>query len=143
LGPFFFALFGAVCWGLAPVFGKLGLRGIRTFDGLAARTLITVLLVTGWLIGSDSYKRIVTFPSRTWLLLAAEAFLATFAGDLAYYAAIKKGDIGQTALVLAGSPLITICAGCFFLREKLTLLKTIGASLIIIGIILVAANSAS
>ncbi len=143
MGPFFLALFGAACWGLAPVFGKIGLKGIKTFDGLAARTLITVLLVTGWVIGSDSCKRISTFPARTWFFLAIEAFLATFAGDLAYYAAIKKGDIGQTALVLAGSPLITIWAGCLFLGEKLTPLKTIGAALIIIGIVLVGLNFGS
>ncbi|HBL35588.1 MAG TPA: transporter [Firmicutes bacterium] len=141
LGPFGCALFGAICWGLAPIFGKLGLKGVRTFDGLAARTFITVLLVTGWLLGSGSYKRITTFHPRTWFFLAIEAFLATFAGDLAYYAALKNGEVGQTALVLASSPLVTFCAGFLFLQEKITFLKTLGAAFIFIGIILMAINS--
>lgn len=141
MGPFFFAVFGAICWGLAPVFGKVGLRGIKTLDGLAARTSVTVLLLIGWALGSGSFKRIVSFSARTWIFLAAEAFLATFAGDLAYYAAIKKGDIGQAALVLAGSPVLTLLVGCCLLGEKLTPLKVIGAFLITVGIILVGINS--
>lgn len=35
-------LAGAFCWGLAPIFGKLGLRDVHPMDGLAARTTVDV-----------------------------------------------------------------------------------------------------
>ncbi len=141
MAAFLLALFGALCWGLAPLFGKVGLRGLNPLDGLVARTMITVLFVAGLALANGFIWRMETIPGRRWVFLAAEAFLATFAGDLAYYAAIKKGEIGQTALVLAASPLITYWAGWYFLGESLSLLKLIGAAFIIIGVILVGFHS--
>jgi bacterial/archaeal transporter family protein len=141
LAAFWLALFGALCWGLAPLFGKVGLRGLNSLDGLVARTMITVLLVTGLALVNGFVWRMGAIPGRCWLFLAAEAFLATFAGDLAYYSAIKKGEIGQTALILAASPLITYWAGWYFLGESLSPLKLVGAAFIIIGVILVGFHS--
>jgi transporter family protein len=137
MNAFLVAVFGAVCWGIAPLFGKVGLRGVNPMDGIVARTAITVLFIGGWAVASGSFGRLNAIPSKRWFYLAAEAFLATFAGDLAYYASIKRGDIGQASLVLASSPLITMWVGWYFLGEPLTLPKMVGAALIIIGVILV------
>lgn len=137
---FILALFAAVCWGIAPLFGKVGLRGIHPLNGLAARTIVTVCFVWGWFLASGNVKSITSISLRGWLCLAIEAFLATFAGDLAYYAAIKYGSIGQTALVLAGSPLITLWIGYTVLREDITIVKLLGALLIIVGVILIGLN---
>ncbi|TCL64709.1 transporter family protein [Hydrogenispora ethanolica] len=137
----FLALFGALCWGIAPLFGKVGLRGINPYVGLSARTIITVCLVTGFILGQGGLEKIASIPARRWLYLAAEAFFATFIGDLAYYAAIKKGAIGQTSLILSTSPLITLWAGWFFLGEALSPAKICGAVLIIIGLVLIGFKS--
>lgn len=137
---FWLAIFGAVCWGIAPAFGKVGLKGIPPIEGLAARTLITVFLVWGSFFVSDGISgivRIKTISLGGWIFLAIEAFLATFAGDLAYYAAIKYGDVGKTAIVLAASPLITVWFGWYFLSENISMIKLIGGILIVIGVILV------
>lgn len=140
LNAFLVALFGAICWGIAPMFGKAGLRGLNTLDGLIARTILTVLFVAGLAFSNGFIARINTIPLRHWYFLAAEAFFATVAGDLAYYAAIKKGEIGQTSLILAASPVITIWAGWYFFGETLSPLQLIGAALIIIGVVLVGFN---
>lgn len=134
---FLLALYAAFCWGLAPLFGKVGLRGVNPADALAARTLVTVCFVWGWFIARGDWGKIATISPRGWFFLSLEAFFATFAGDLAYYAAIKFGDIGQTGLVLAASPLVTLCVGSWFLQEQLTAHKLLGAALIVVGIILV------
>ncbi|MGE5583228.1 MAG: EamA family transporter [Bacillota bacterium] len=143
MAAFLIALFGAICWGIAPLFGKVGLRGVNPLDGLVARTAITVLFVGGWAIASGSFGRLNIIPTKRWYYLGAEAFLATFAGDLAYYASIKRGDIGQTALILASSPLITMWVGWYFLGEPLSLPKMFGAALIITGVVLVGFQSSS
>lgn len=135
---FYMALFAAVCWGIAPLFGKIGLRGVHPLNGLGARTLVTFFFVWGWILASGGgVKHLGSISLKSWLFLAAEAFFATFAGDLAYYAAIKWGEIGQAGLVLAASPLITLWVGWRFLGESLHPLRIIGAVLIIAGIVLI------
>jgi transporter family protein len=142
---FFYALFGAVCWGIAPAFGKLGLKDVHPLDGLAIRTLLTVIIVgvfVGiWFISSGGIGRLAVVPGRNWYFIALEAFLATFAGDLAYYAAIKRGEIGQTSLVLAASPLLTLWVGWYFMGETVSSLKMVGAILIVIGVICISISS--
>lgn len=110
-------------------------------DGLAARTVITVLLVAGWVVGSGRAGRVFAIQTKRWYFLAAEAFLATFAGDLAYYAALKWGNVGQTSLVLAASPLVTLVVAWLFLGETLSATKMAGAAFIIAGLTLVGLNS--
>lgn len=134
---FLLALYAALCWGIAPVFGKLGLRGVNPGEALAARTLVTVCFVWGWVLASGNGSAVFSIPPKRWLFLGIEAFLATFAGDLAYYAALKFGDIGQAGLVLAISPLFTLWVGRWLLQEQITPYKLIGAILIIGGIALV------
>lgn len=134
---FLLALYAAVCWGLAPVFGKIGLRGVNPLEALAARTLVTVCFVWGWFMARGNVSDVFAIPPKRWLFLGIEAFLATFAGDLAYYASLKFGDIGQAGLVLAASPLFTLWVGKWFLNEQLTPYKLIGATMIIGGIVLV------
>jgi transporter family protein len=132
-----FALVGAICWGIAPLFGKAGLRDINPLDGLVARTVITALLVTGVFIRRGGLDKLTIIPGRRWFFLAVEAFLATFAGDLGYYYALKKGAIGQTSLIMAAAPLITVWAGWYFLNEVLSPVKLFGAALVIIGVVMV------
>jgi transporter family protein len=140
LRAFVFALFAAVCYGIAPLFGKVGLSGITPLSGLAARTIVTVCFVWGWFIASGNIRSIATISHQGWFFLGVEAFLATFAGDLAYYVAIKYGSIGPTALVISASPLITIWIGYMVLGEHLSLNKLLGAILIIAGVVLVGLN---
>lgn len=130
------ALFGALCWGIAPLFGKIGLRGVGVSNALVARTIITFLFVMGLTFHKPGIS-IWTISIKSWLFLAAEAFLATFAGDLAYYFAIKHGETGKMSLILAISPLFTITAGWLFLGEHLAPLHIIGAALVIIGLVLI------
>ncbi|MFY9568271.1 MAG: DMT family transporter, partial [Acetivibrionales bacterium] len=76
-------------------------------------------------------------PAGTWWLIGIEALLATLVGDLAYYAALKKGDVSLVTIVMSSSPLITILCSALFLGEHITLMRLIGAVLVIAGIILI------
>ena len=62
MNAFWFAILGAVCWGIAPLFGKVGLRGVNFLDGLVARTAITLLFVSGIFICRGVFTNLVSFP---------------------------------------------------------------------------------
>ncbi|MDI3317892.1 MAG: EamA family transporter [Bacillota bacterium] len=132
------ALLGALLWGVAPIFGRLGLRHADPMEGLVARTVITVLLVGSWSIWGGRYRILASLPAGDWLFLGLEAFFATFAGDLAYYAALKSGGAGLTAIGLAVSPLVTVALGNWLLGETTSLRQVAGSLLVVIGLLLVA-----
>lgn len=131
-----FAFIGMVCWGITPVFVKLGLKSLDPHIGLAIRTATTTLILSGWMICDGSFSKLGEVPFAALLFLMIEAVLATFVGDLAYFAAIKRGDVSLVAIILSCSPLVTVLISMLFLKEAVTVTRVIGAVLIIAGIFL-------
>ena len=140
---FWIAIFGMICWGIAPIFAKIGLSNINPLPGLIIRTFISFFLVLGFmgfrgLIGYDKIlNQILEIPMQTWFLIAIEALLATLVGDLAYYAAIKKGNVSVVTVIMSSSPLVTMLVSTIFLREELTITKIMGVMLVIAGIMFI------
>lgn len=130
------ALFGAICWGVAPIFGKLGLARTDPATGLAARTLIAASLMGSWALASGRLYAVQQIPPRAWLFVALEGLLGTLVGDLAYYASLKWGDAGEVSLVMASAPLVTLLLAGFVLRAAMTWEQGMGAFLIVTGIAL-------
>lgn len=131
------AVLGALCWGLAPVAGKVGLAGVEPVVGLALRTLMASALVVGFVMGSGAWGQLERVPVGSWLPIGIEALLATLAGDLAYYAALKQGHASTVAVVMAASPLATVAAAALWLREPVSWQVVVGAALIVAGVALV------
>lgn len=134
---FLLAVFGMVCWGLAAVFGKIGLDKVNPVVGLTIRTYMSTILLTGFAIYNQVWKQIKFIPSKSWIYIGIEGILATLVGDLAYYAALKNGDVSFVTLIMSCSPLVSITASVLFLNEQITILKLAGAVCILVGIILI------
>lgn len=133
----FFAFFGMLCWGLAPLFGKLGLRGTSPVIALSLRTMIAAGLIAIWTLSFGGVYQLRQVAPRNMFFITIEAMLATLVGDLAYFAALKYGNINQVTLILAASPLITIITAHFVLGERLTPPQMLGAFLITAGLFFV------
>lgn len=133
---FLLSIIGALCWGLAPIFVKIGLQNIHPAVGLAVRTIITAGLIFSWMYIDGSINQIKHISMSTLLILTVEAILATFIGDLVYFAAIKRGSVALVTTVMASSPLITIIFSVLFLGEVMTLKRFLGTCFVILGIIL-------
>jgi transporter family protein len=131
------AFFGMVCWGLAPIFGKLGLSQVHPLVALSLRTMMASTLILGWLLYSKSYNLFWEIPIKFWFFIATEAILATLVGDLAYFGALKYGNINDVTLIMSSSPLITIIFSCLLLDQKIDAQQLIGALLIICGLVLI------
>lgn len=131
---FFLALFGMVCWGLAPVFAKMGLANVNPMAGLALRTYISVSLLTTWVLCNGTWMEFKNISKQATWLIAIEAVLATLVGDFAYYAALKYGEVSFVTIVMACSPLVSIVAAVLFLNEQITVPRLVGAVLVIAGL---------
>jgi len=132
---YLFAFLAMVLWGLAPIFGKIGLTKVSPLIGLYIRTFVvaTILLVYGVLSGQIKN---LTCVSRTDILyLAGEAIFASLLGHLAYFFALKYGAASRMVPFIAAYPLITFFVGISFLGEKLTLAKSAGVGLVVLGLL--------
>jgi transporter family protein len=133
----FFAVIGMICWGLAPVFGKLGLNGVNPVTAICLRTLLASSMVMGWVLSTKTYTDFGNIPPLFWLFIAIEAILATLIGDLAYFVALKYGNVNTVSLIMSCAPVVTLAANYFILGEVVTLRLFLGAAFITVGLALV------
>lgn len=133
-----FGLLGALFWGTAPVLGKLGLVRADPTLALALRSFVISLVLLLWLFLSGNLGQFKLFlqGGNAWLYLAGEGLLASLAGHLAYYYALKYGEASRVTPVMAAYPVVTVLLVWLFLGEKLTWSKVVGVLLIVAGVIL-------
>lgn len=136
---FIFALIAAFFWGIAPIFGKLGL--VKTEDptvALAFRSFVISIILLVWAGVTTNIGQLVSLAtSKSGMFIAAEGIMASLLGHLAYYYAIKSGDVSKAVPITSSFPLFAVVVAILFLGEKLSITSVIGALLIVAGIILI------
>ncbi len=136
VNAYLFAAIAMLFWGIAPVFGKIGLSNIQPLAALTIRSLIiTVILVTSITISSN-WSFIENITARDISFIALEGICAALLGQYAYYSALKYGEVSRIAPIVAAFPLVSLILGVIFLGEKITLYKAVASLLIVGGIIL-------
>jgi transporter family protein len=131
------ALFGMLCWGIAPIFGKIGLGGADPLAALTVRTYISAGLITTWAIRSGVMNQVAGIQPKAVIFLGLEGLLAAFTGDLAYYFALKHGDVSFVTLIMSCSPVVSLVTAVLFLHERLSPARLFGSLLIVIGLVMV------
>jgi transporter family protein len=134
---FLLALLGTFCWGLAPLFGKLGLAQTNPLTALALRTFYTGVVLAGWFGFTRGIAEFRHLPPKIYLFIAFEALLATILGDLAYFSALKIGNLNDVTMIMSTSPMVTLVLSHFFLGEQIYAYQVVGILLIVAGLVLV------
>ena len=135
---FLFALITSFFWGLAPIFGKIGLVKADPTIALTFLSFVISFILLFWATATGNLKGIYPLvTSKAGIFIAAEGICASLLGHLAYYYAIKYGDASRLVPVTASFPLIAMILAILFLSEKLTPTKAIGSVLIIAGVIVI------
>ena len=133
---FIFAVLGALCWGLASIFAKIGLSKSHAFIGLSIRTFAIAAVILIMLIASGNIKEFRHLELKTILLLAGEGLLAGLIGHFFYFKAMKLWEASRVTPIVASYPLIVFVLAVIFLGEKITLAKSLGAVLVVSGVLL-------
>ncbi len=128
------ALLAALLWGVAPVFGKAGLGSVDPGTALLVRVFGVALVLAVWALATGAFARLGTVGWRPAALLVGEGVLASIAGQLAYYYALKLGEASRAVPIGATYPLVTVLIAAGFLGESLTWTKAGGALLVVAGV---------
>ena len=132
---FIFACLTALCWGLAPVFAKLGLPRVSAANGVFVRAMAVSAGIIMAVLFSGSFKSLGALNAKTVALLCAEGLLAGLVGQWLYFKAIKAWETSHVVPIVASYPLISFIIGIIFLNEAMTTQKVFGVVLVILGVV--------
>jgi len=132
-----YILFAILFWGIAPVFGKLGLVEVSPLLGLSIRSfgISLILLIVG--IVSGELGNLMGLNLRSASLILAEGLFAGLLGHFAYYYALKAEEVSRVVLLARAAPVLTVIIGIIFLGESISHNKVGGMALIVLGAILI------
>ncbi|KUO75855.1 MAG: hypothetical protein APF81_05340 [Desulfosporosinus sp. BRH_c37] len=137
MGFFTFVILTIMFWGIAPVFGKIGIQNVDPLLGLAIRSFIVSIILLATCLLTGKFASVGQVAFKDVLFIGAEGIIASLLGQFAYYYALKLGDISKVAPMFATYPAVTVIVAILFLGEKFTWNKFIGLITIIVGVILV------
>jgi transporter family protein len=130
-----FALISMTFAGMTSVIAKFGMKNVSSDAALVIRTTFVFGFV--WMNGIvfNKIRELGSLTKSDILFLALSAATTSFSW-IFYYKAIKSGDVSVVASIDKASVVITILLSLILLREPITPKLAIGASLIVLGTIM-------
>ncbi len=104
---------------------------------LAIRTIVVFIFVTLNFFAWQNVKEIGQLTKSNIIFLAISG-LTTSLSWIFYYRAIKIGNVSQVALIDKGSIIITLILSFIILKEPVTAKILVGASFILVGLLILA-----
>lgn len=132
----FHALAAVALWGLWGFFGKSASRSMGPESLMLLGSLGGVLVFPVYLSLFPGHFRFVWHDLSSYLAVAAG--MTGSLGALFYYFALSRGEVSRVVFVTAAYPVVTVILAWAFLREPLTLQKSVGMLLVLAGVYLLA-----
>jgi transporter family protein len=130
-----FAVLSAFFAALVAIFAKIGLQGVDSTVGTAARAIVMMLFIVAFVVSTGRGSQLTQFNSKDMFYIV----LSGVAGALSwlfYFAALKMADASKVAIVDRASILFVIILSVLVLGEKLTFGTAAAGILIFIGLLL-------
>jgi len=132
-----YALLSALFAALTAIFAKLGGANVNSNLATGIRTVVILIMIWCIIMARGEAKGISTLSKQNVMFLIISG-IATGLSWIFYFKALQLGNVSQVATIDKLSVAITIIIAVLFLGETLTLKTLAGASLIIIGTVLLA-----
>jgi bacterial/archaeal transporter family protein len=129
-----YAVLSAFFAALVAIFGKIGVAGIDSNLAVAFRTLIIVFFAWGIVLVQGNAGDLFRISRHSLLFLFLSA-IATGLSWLFYYKALQLGQASRVAPIDKLSVALAVAMAFVFLHEKPHLGNVLGASLIVIGVL--------
>ena len=127
-----YAALSALFASLTAIFAKLGVATINSNLATAIRSVVILIMLWSIVFVRGEAKGISSISKHGIAFLIISG-IATGMSWLFYFKALQVGNVSQVAVVDKLSVALTIVLAVIFLKESLTLQTFIGATLIIVG----------
>lgn len=122
---------------LVAIFAKIGLQGVDSTVGTAARAIVMTLFIVALVASTGKGNQLFQFTGRDmgFIILSGVAGALSW---LFYFAALRIANASQVAMVDRASVLIVVAMSAVFLGEKITPKTVAAAALIFFGLLILA-----
>jgi len=127
------ALAAYILWGLAPIYFKQ-IQSVSATEIIAHRILWSIPMLAGFLLFREGFGFLqrMRLPFRTILILLVSGTLVA-TNWLIFVWAVTHDQVLATSLGYFIGPLVNFLLGFLFLKERLTLIQTIGVLIAALG----------
>ncbi len=130
-----FAFGSAIFAGLTAVLAKIGVKDIPSNMATLIRTFVIIIFI-GLVVGVRKEWHNPFVLSRRCLVFLVLSGIATGLSWLCYYRALQTGPASIVVPIDKLSLVFAVVLSILFLGEKLNLYQTAGASLVVVGVLL-------
>ena len=131
-----YALLAAIFAALTAIFAKVGVKGVNSDLATAVRTVVILIIAWGIAFISGGTKGLMQLSKQNLIFLALSA-VATGLSWIFYFKALQLGKVSEVAPIDKLSIVLVLIFSAVFLGETLSPKIIIGASLIIIGAVVI------
>lgn len=131
-----YALLSAITAALVAIFGKIGLEGVDSVVATGIRAGIMFGIIFVVIIVTGKLPQVISI-NRTSLLYIGLGGLAGAASWVFYFLALQSGEASLVAPIDRLSVAFVIVLSAIILGEQITLQTAIGASLIVVGALII------
>lgn len=134
---FFWAVLSAVFAALTAIFAKMGIRGVDSDFATLIRTVIIIVVLSGFVWYAGKWSNPLGLSAKTWLFLSLSA-LATGASWVCYFRALQMGEASKVAPVDKLSLVLVAIFAFAFLGERPSLQEWTGIAMVAGGVLILA-----
>lgn len=131
---FYWALLSAVFAAMTAIFAKIGLEGVDSDYATLIRTLVILLVLSGFVYFTGKWSDPFALNRKTWLFLSLSG-LATGASWVCYFRALKLGEASKVAPVDKFSLVLVAIFAVIFLNERPSVRDWVGILLVAAGVV--------
>jgi transporter family protein len=131
---FYWALLSAVFAAMTAIFAKIGLEGVDSDYATLIRTLVILLVLSGFVYFTGKWSDPFALNRRTWLFLSLSG-LATGASWVCYFRALKLGEASKVSPVDKFSVVLVAIFAVIFLNERPSVRDWVGILLVAAGVV--------
>ena len=136
---FYWALLSAAFAGLTAIFAKVGVQGVDSDLATLVRTVIILIVLSGFVWFTGKWTNPFDLPGRTWWFLGLSG-LATGASWVCYFRALQLGEASKVAPIDKLSVVLVAVFAFAFLGERPSLREWLGIALVAGGVLVLAAS---
>ena len=127
----------AVFAALTAIFAKVGLEAVDADLATLVRTVVILVVLSGFVYFAGKWRNPFELSSRTWLFLLLSG-LATGASWVCYFRALKIGEASKVAPVDKLSLLLVAVFAVLFLNERPSVREWVGILMVGAGVFVLA-----